>query len=106
MGNEPMDIKVPQRFPPPGGTADSGYGTQISTGWDMGVPTHWGGAGNGGDGRDWGVYQPPPEHVCTIHCNLSYHVLVSSGEAEAGTMTIQEMVVAARSIYPRDKSGA
>ena len=50
MGNDPPAGEVPRWFPPPGGTADVGHGTQTSTGWDMGVPTNWGGAGNGGAG--------------------------------------------------------
>ena len=96
----------PQWFPPPGGTSDGGHGPQTSTGWYMGVPNHWDGAVNGGAGREWGAYRPPPEHGRTIHRNSSYHGLVSGGGAEAGTATIQAMVVAACSGYRRDKSGA
>ena len=33
----------------------------------MGVPTHWGGAGNSGNGGHLGIYIPPPEHVHVIH---------------------------------------
>ena len=40
----------PQGFPPPGGMEDGGHGIQTPTGWDMGVPTHWDGSGNGGVG--------------------------------------------------------
>ena len=50
MGTDPPAGEIPRGFPPLGGTADGGHGPQISTGWDMGVPNHWGGAGNGGDG--------------------------------------------------------
>ena len=49
----------------------------------MGVPTHRGGAGNGGTEGYWGIYCPPPEHVYAIHCDLSYHGLVSGSVAEA-----------------------
>ena len=58
-------------------------------GWDMGVYTHWGGAGTGGDGGYRGVYYPPPEHGCTVHCDLSYHGIVYDGGAESGTALIQ-----------------
>ena len=48
MGDDHPDGEVPQGFPPPGGTVDGGHGPQTLMGWDMGVPTHWGGAGNSG----------------------------------------------------------
>ena len=41
-----------------------------------------------------------------IHCDSSYRELVSGVGAESGTAPIQEMVGAARSGCPRDKSGA
>ena len=71
----------------------------------MGVYTHRGGAGNGGAGGDRGVYHPPPEQGCTVHCNSSYHGLLSGGGAEVGTAPIQAMVGAARSEYPGDNGG-
>ena len=40
----------PQGFPTPDGMEDGGYALQTSMGWDIGVPTHWGGSGNGVDG--------------------------------------------------------
>ena len=46
---------------------DDRHGPQTSVRWDIGVPTHWGGAGNGGTGGDWGIYNPPPENGHTIH---------------------------------------
>ena len=54
-GLTPRLEKISQGFPPPGSTADGRHGPQKSTGWDMGVTTHWGGAGNGGSGEYWGV---------------------------------------------------
>ena len=60
---------------------DGSHGPQTSTGWDMGVPTHWGGAGNGGGGLYQGVYRPPPEHGHEVHCKSSYHRIVSGGGA-------------------------
>ena len=72
----------------------------------MGVYTHWGGAENGGAGGDRGVYNPSPEHGRTLHCNSSYHGLVSGGGAEAGTAPIQAMLGASYSRYPGDKGGA
>ena len=72
----------------------------------MGVYTHWGGAENGGAGGDRGVYNPSPEHGRTLHCNSSYHGLVSGGGAEAGTAPIQGMVGVARSGYPGDNGRA
>ena len=50
VGTNPLDGEFPRGFPPQGGMADGGHGPQMLTGWDMGVPTHWGGAGNGGAG--------------------------------------------------------
>ena len=35
---------------------DCGRDPQTSTVWEMGVPTHWGGSGNGVNGRDRGIY--------------------------------------------------
>ena len=53
----------PQEFSPPVGMDNDRHGNQTSMGWDMGLPTHWSGADNGGAGRDQGVYRLPPEHV-------------------------------------------
>ena len=72
----------------------------------MGVPTHWGGDGNGEAGQDMGVYPPPPEHGRTINFDSSYHGLVSGDRAESGTATFKGMTGAARSGYTMDKSGA
>ena len=60
MGNDPQFVENPRGFPPQGSAVDGGHGTQTSTGWYIGVYTHWGGAVNGGTGGDRGVYQPPP----------------------------------------------
>ena len=81
------------------------HGTQTSTVWAMGVPTHFPGGGNSGAGLDRGVYRPPPEHGCTIHCNSSYHDLMYSGKAEYVTETIKSIVGASPSGYPSYKSG-
>ena len=69
----------------------------------MGVPTHWGGSGNGWTGGDWGVYCPPPQLGFAIHCNSYYQRLVSGGGAESGNSPIQAMVGAARPVYTGDK---
>ena len=47
-----------------------------------------------------------PEHVCTIHCDLSYRGLVSGGGAEASNATLAEIMVAFRSRYTRDNRRA
>ena len=65
---------------------------------DIGVPTHWGGSGNGWTGGDWGVYCPPPQLGFAIHCNSYYQRLVSGGGAESGNSPIQAMVGAARPV--------
>ena len=72
----------------------------------MGVYNHWGGAGNGGAVEEWGVYCPLPEHGRTVHCDSSYHGIVSGIGVEDGTATIQAMVVSASYVYKGDKSGA
>ena len=91
MVNDPPFGESYRGFPPPGGAADGGHVPQTSTVWDIGVYAHWGRAGNCGAGVDHSVYCPPPEHDCTVHCDLSYHGLVSGGGAEAGTAPIQEV---------------
>ena len=58
----------------------------------MGISIHGGGAGNDGTIRDQGVYLPPPEHGRTIHCDSSYHGIVSGSGAEAGGAALAEMV--------------
>ena len=45
-----------------------------------------------GGGGDWGVYRLIPEHSCTVHCDSSYHELVSGGGEESGTAYIQAIV--------------
>ena len=82
---------------------DGRHGPQTSIGWDMGVYTHWVVYGNVGDGGDRGVYLSPPEHGRTVNCGLSYHGLFSSGRAESGTASIQEMVGSDCSGYTGDK---
>ena len=72
----------------------------------MGIPTRWGGTGNGGTGVDWGIYFPPSEHGCTIHCDPSYHVNVFGRGEESGNAPIQAMVGAARPGYPGYQGGA
>ena len=106
MGSDTPVVEIPQWVSPPGGAEDGGHGTQTLMGWDVVVPTYWVGAGNIGTGGDRGIYQPSPENGHAIHCNLSYHVLVSGGGAESSNALIQLMVGAARSGYPWDNSGA
>ena len=72
----------------------------------MGISTHWVGAGDGGTGRDWGVYLLPKEHSHTIHCGSSYHGLVSGSRAETKDAALAEMVGSYHYIYSKDKSGA
>ena len=78
----------------------------MSTVWDMGVPTHWGGSvicrSEGGQG----IYCPLPEHGRRINCDTSYHGLASGGGAEAGNTPIQAMVGSNHPVYPGDKAGA
>ena len=50
MGNDPPDGEIPLGFPLLGGTVDGRHGLQTSKVWDMGVPTHWVGAGKVGAG--------------------------------------------------------
>ena len=71
----------------------------------MGIYTHWGGAGNGAAGVNWGVYRPPTEQGRTVHWKSYYHGILSSGGAEARTAPIQAMVGGARSGYPGYKGG-
>ena len=71
----------------------------------MGIYNHWGGAGDSGTRRYQGVYCPSLEHGRTIHCESSYHRLVSGGGEEAGDEYLTDMAVAACSRYPMDKSG-
>ena len=52
------------------------------------------------------IYRPPTEHVRTVHCDSSYHGLVSGGGAEAGNVPIQAMVGASPPGYPGDKGRA
>ena len=85
---------------------DGGHGPRMSTEWYMDITTHWGGAGDSGIRCDQGVYCPSPEHGCTIYFELSYHRLVSGSGSEARNATLAELLGAARSEYPRDKSGA
>ena len=49
---------------------------------------------------------PPREHSHTLHCNSSYHVLVSGIIVESWTVPIQAMVGAACSENPEDKLGS
>ena len=86
--------------------ADGSHGPQTSIVWDMGVPTHWGGAINCGAGWYRSIYFPPPEHGRTIYFDLSYRGLVSGGGVEDLTEPIQVMVGSAWSGYPWYKSGA
>ena len=86
--------------------ADGGHGTQMSMGWDMGAPIHLGGTVNGGSVKYQGVHHPSPEHSRTVHCNSSYHGLVSGGGAGAWTETSKLMVRSNNYVYLRDKSGA
>ena len=54
----------------------------------------------------WLLHRPPSEQGRTVHCNSSYHRIVSGGGAEARTAPIQAMVRADRSGYSGDKGGA
>ena len=103
VGSDTPVGESPRGVSPQGGTENGGHDPQTSTIWDMGVPTHWGGTGNGGTGGDWGIYRLPPEHSRTINCESSYHGLVSGGGAEAGNAPTQEMVGADRPGYTGDK---
>ena len=38
------------------------------------------------------LHIPPPEHVCTVHCNQSHNGPVSDGGAETGANDIQAVV--------------
>ena len=105
MGSEPLVGEIPRWVSPPCGAADGGNGTQTSTGWDMGIPTHWGGTVNGGTVGDRDIYRSPSEHGRIIHCKTSYHGLVSGGGAEARNGRIQAMLAEARPGYPGDKGG-
>ena len=60
MSTYPLFGEIPRGFPRPSGAVDGVNGTQKSEGWDIGIYTHWDGAGNGGAGGDWGVYLHPP----------------------------------------------
>ena len=84
---------------------DGGHGPQTSVGQDMGVPTHLGGAGNGGTGGDQVIYRLPPEHGRGIHSYPSYHEFVFGGGVEASNVPIQAMVGAACPGYPGDQGG-
>ena len=50
MGTETPVGEIPRGYPPSGDVADGRHGHQISTLWDIGVYTHWSGAGDSGDG--------------------------------------------------------
>ena len=78
----------------------------MSDGRDQGVPTYWGGAGNGGTGGDRGIYLLPPEHGRAINCNPSDHGLVFGGGEEAGNLYFQAMVGAYRPGYHGDQGGS
>ena len=56
LGFDPPVGESPRGVSPQGGTADGGHGNQTSAIWDMGVPTHWGGAKYFGTGGDRGIY--------------------------------------------------
>ena len=103
---DPLVGEGPCGVSPTGGTADGGHGTQTSAGQYVGVPNHWSGAGNGGTGGDRGIFCPPPEHRRAIHCDPSYHGLVSSDRAEYGNAPIQAMVGTSRPGYHGDQGGA
>ena len=97
--------EIPRGVTPPGGAVYGSHGPQTSVVQDMGVPTHWGGAINGGTGGDWGIYRLLPEHGCAIHSDPSYHGLVSSSGAEVGNAPVQAMVGASCPGYHRDRVG-
>ena len=105
-GPDPPVGEGPQGVSLPGGTADGEHGTQTSAIRDVGIPTHWGGTGNGGTGVDWGIYHLPPEHGCAIHFDPPYHGLVFNGRAEAGNSPIQSMLGASCPGYHGYQGGA
>ena len=79
MSVEPLDREFPCGIPPLVNIADGGHGPQTPTERYMVITTHWVGAGDGGLRIDWVLYRLPSEHGHTIHCDLSYHGLVSGG---------------------------
>ena len=95
VGPDPQVGEIPQGVSSPGGASDGGNGNQTLAGRDVGIPTHWSGAVNGGTGGDRGIYLPPPEHGRAIQCEPSYHGIVFGGRSEAGNAPIQVMVGAA-----------
>ena len=101
----PPVVEGPCRVLPPVRTVDGGHGPQTSAGRDVGVPTHWSGADNGGTGKYWGIYLPLPEHGCAIRYDPSYRGLVFGGGAENGNAPIQAMVGTARPVYHGDQGG-
>ena len=90
----------------PGGTSDGGHGPQTSAGRDVGVPTHWSGAENGGTVGYRGIYCPPPEHGRGIHCDPSYHGILFGGGKEDGGAPIQAMGGTSRPGFPGDQGRA
>ena len=79
MGPDPLLGEGHREVSLTSGTADGGHGPQMSAGRYMGVPTHWGGVGNGVTGGYRGIYRPPPERGRAIHCDPSYHGLLFGG---------------------------
>ena len=57
VGGEPPAGEGPHGLPPLGGPSHGGHGPQIPIERDMGISTHWGGAGNGGTRIDQSVYR-------------------------------------------------
>ena len=93
MGSDPSVIEIPRGMSPLGGTEDGRHGPQTSARRDVGVPTDWGCAANGGPGGDRG-------------CDSSYHGIVSGSGAEAGNVLIQAVVGETCPGYTGDKGGA
>ena len=91
MISDPLAGESPQGVLPLGGAADGWHGNQTSEGWDVGVPTHWGRAGNAGTGVDKVLYCLLPEHCHAIHCDTNNHGIVFGGGAESKNAPIQVM---------------
>ena len=72
----------------------------------MGVCNHWGGTVNVRAGGDRVVYHVTPEKNHIIHCDSSYHELMSGTILESETVPFQKMAGASRPVYPMDKGGA
>ena len=106
MGPDPLVGEGPLGVSPPGSTTDGSHGPQPSSRQDLGVTTHLSGAGNSGTRVDQGIYQRPPEHVCTINLDPSNHILVFGRGSESGGVPIQAMMGTGHSVYNGYQGGS